>query len=110
MFNETLDSFPIAENESALANDLYTFPVKAMVKICHLKKSLEWFCMQASDRKVKRAKWKESKFVWRLIAYRQKSRLMALARLINLFLEKNNDGTYVTRNGGDSNAPDGFFP
>lgn len=62
MSNETLDSFPIAENESALANDLYTFPVKAMVKICHLNKSLEWFCMQASDRKVKRAKWKESKF------------------------------------------------
>lgn len=58
MFNETLDSFPIAENESALANDLYTFPVKA--------KSLEWFCMQASDRKVKRAKWKESKFCMKI--------------------------------------------
>ena len=62
MSNETLDSFPIAENESALANDLYTFSVKDMAKICHLNKSLEWFRMQASDRKVKRAKWKESKF------------------------------------------------
>ena len=33
-----------------------------MVKIRYLNKSLEWFCMHVSNRKVKRTKWEESKF------------------------------------------------
>ena len=55
IYNETFHSFPIAENESAFFNDLYTFPIKVVAKMRHLNiVRLEWFCMYLNEQSGKK--------------------------------------------------------